>query len=232
MRSCNISNSVDWFLFSQYIEKSFATSTNKEVILWKLSKESQVAFVEYTESNTRLAAIVQLPSSFVNAVKWEKITKEDLSNAPWNDTEKKSFSEVDAIFAADLTREDGPKKILEKVDSSVFGETRLSDSDVGMFRDILKDLALDKWVFFLTQYPDATPPAWISAEVMKQYVDTGSIPKNLSKEAIEECFTKIVMAYFVENTKKRMQEMVMKEYFSMVAGLLSGCVINCWAATL
>lgn len=212
---------VDWFLFSQYLEKSFATSTNKEVILWKLSQESQVAFVEYTQSNSRLAAIVQLPPDFVKTVQWGQTPKENIEKSLWNDIEKKSFSEVDAVFARDLTREDGPKKILEKVDSSVFGETRLSDSDVAMFRDILKDLALDRWAFFLAQYPDTTPPAWINAEVMKQYVDTGSIPKNLSKEAVEECFRKIVMAYFVENTKKRMQEMVMKEYFSQVAGLLS-----------
>lgn len=208
------------FLFSQYLEKSFATSTNKEVILWKLSQESKVAFVEYTESNNRLATIVKLPPEFVSSVKWEPTAPETSSNNSADQTQKKSFSEVDAVFARDLSREDGPKKILEQVDQSVFWETRLSESELGSFRAMLKDISLDRWVFFLAQYPDRTPPAWIDAQAMKEYVDTGSVPKNLSKESLEECFNKIVMAYFVENTKKRMQEIVLKEYFSQVAGLL------------
>ena len=208
------------FLFSQYLEKSFATSTNKEVILWKLSQESKVAFVEYTESNNRLATIVKLPPEFVRSVKWEPTAPETSSNSSADQTQKKSFSEVDAVFARDLSREDGPKKILEQVDQSVFWETRLSESELGSFRAMLKDISLDRWVFFLAQYPDRTPPAWIDAQAMKEYVDTGSVPKNLSKESLEECFNKIVMAYFVENTKKRMQEIVLKEYFSQVAGLL------------
>lgn len=208
------------FLFSQYLEKSFAKSDNKEVILWKLSQESKVAFVEYTESNSRLATIVQLPPEFVRSVKWEPTAQETSSNSSADQTQKKSFSEVDAVFARDLSREDGPKKILEQVDQSVFGETRLSESELGSFRAMLKDISLDRWVFFLAQYPDTTPPAWIDAQAMKEYVDTGSVPKNLSKDAFEECFNKIVMAYFVENTKKRIQEIVLKEYFSQVAGLL------------
>lgn len=207
--------STSTLVFSQYLEKSFATAENKEAILQKLSTQSQTAFVEYTQSNKRLASIVQLPATFTDRLTTKTEQRETISSE-----NKKSFSDASDVFDRDIVREDGPKKMLEGVDSTVFWETWLSKQDIESFRSTLKDISLASWTFFLARYPGWELPSWVTAEVMKKYVDDGDIPKDISQETLDSCFEQIVMAYFVVESKKRMEIYVLKSYFGQVADLL------------
>lgn len=208
--------SADTYMFSQYLEESFAKSNEKEkeAMLAVLSTESQQAFVVYTQNNDRLSRVIALPEKFAMS----SASRSSKEKVAVSNNAKESFWNISTTFERDLDRPDGPKQILETVDNSVFWAERLSDMQIKEFRSSLQWISLQMWSFLLQKH-DEELPQWVTAESMKMFVDTGEA-QDVKAEVFESVFKKIVLAYFVVETKKRMQEMALKEYFFLVGSLL------------